>query len=294
MLTIEPVVTRSMFVAEPGCFIVQADLKGAEVAVAGWMSGDPLLIEHAARAILPETDPNWLDLHSDLAIRAFGLGCTMAEVKKKYKALRTAAKRTRFAHYYGASPDTIWRKALEDDHTITLDQIKKTVQAHDSTYPYLAAYFKSGRARVKSPGWICSPWGGYRRCTPARDRDLLAAQEREFQNALCQGGVADAITEMLGRLKFQIRTQKLKTRVVLSVHDSILVMAPYAEVGHVVDELLPLCMTKVPFNPVDFDGKFVNRGPYYFGIDVEVATRWGVPLEENVWREAGRTGNLPV
>lgn len=278
-------VSRSVFRAQPGWYLVSADLKGAEIAAAAWGSGDPVLIEHARRATLDESDPDWLDLHSDLANRAFKLGLSLKEVKSRHKPLRTAAKRARFGHYYGASPETILRKAQEDDPNVTLENVRAIVKGHDETYPVLAGFFARCRERVSSKGYLVNGYGAVRRFRPASDRDLVAAQEREAQNWSCQGLVADNITAALGLCWYYIRRRRLRSRVVLSVHDSIVLECPADEVGLVVDGLLPACMAEG--NPVvvsDLDGTPLPRGPYHFGIDVGVYRNWGVEVPEAEWR----------
>jgi uracil-DNA glycosylase len=279
-------VSRSIIRAKPGWLLVNADLMGAEIATAAWFSGDRLLIDHARRNTLPEDHPDYLDLHADLAKRSFGLEGTLAEIKEKFKHLRVGAKRSRFGHYYGASPDTILRKAQEESADITLEQIQAIVHGHDEAHPTLAAFFATARGRVSRPGHLCNGFGGRRRFRPSRDRDLLAGQEREAQNWTCQGLVADAVANALGELWLELRLRQLRSRIVLTVHDSIMLECPLAEVALVHDVLLPLCMSeRTAIVPTDFDGNPVlGRGPYHFGIDREVCVRWGEKLEEAEWR----------
>lgn len=279
-------VSRSIIRAKPGWLLVNADLMGAEIATAAWFSGDRLLIDHARRNTLPEDHPDYLDLHADLAKRSFGLEGTLAEIKEKFKHLRVGAKRSRFGHYYGASPDTILRKAQEESADITLEQIQAIVHGHDEAHPTLAAFFATARGRVSRPGHLCNGFGGRRRFRPSRDRDLLAGQEREAQNWTCQGLVADAVANALGELWLELRLRRLRSRIVLTVHDSIMLECPLSEVALVYDVLLPLCMSeRTAIVPTDFDGNPVlGRGPYHFGIDREVCVRWGEKLEEAEWR----------
>jgi DNA polymerase I-like protein with 3'-5' exonuclease and polymerase domains len=281
--------TRSIVRAGPGWYIVSADLEGAEIATAGWSSGDETLIEHARRATLDEADPDWLDLHADLAKAAFRLEGTLAEVKKKYKHLRTASKRARFGHYYGASPDKILRKALEESPDVTIEQVEQIVRGHDELYPALAAYFGAARGRANKPGWLQNGYGGVRRFRAAAERDLQEAQGREAQNWTCQGLVADAVTVMLGNVWYELRRRKLRSVMILSVYDSIMLEVPAAEVDVVVDDLLPLCMVeRAPVPVTTLAGEPLARGPYRFGIDVDVYRNWGVAVPEAEWRAAAR------
>lgn len=279
-------VSRSIFRARSGWYIVNTDLKGAEICAAAWFSGDPVLIEHARRNNLPEDHPEWLDLHSDLANDAFKLNLPLSEVKKKHKALRVAAKRSRFGHYYGASPETILRQVWEESPDATIDQIKSIVIGHDQKYPVLRDFFASFRARVSKQQHLCNGFGGRRRFRPARERDILASQEREAQNWACQGLVGDAMSAALGNIWYELRERKLLSRIILSVHDSVMLEVPAHELIMIVDDVLPLCITKnVDIIPTDADGNPIkNRGPYHFEIDTEVCVNWGETVPEKEWR----------
>ncbi len=279
------IITKSIIKCPAKHYIVNLDLKGAEICVAAWVSGDPLLIEHARRNNLPEDDPDFLDLHSDLAKRAFGLTCSLADVKKLFKHLRIAAKRTRFGHYYGSGIDGILRKVQEEAPSVTRDEIAAIVKGHDAAYPRLAAAFAAARARVHNPGWLCTPFGAYRRAKPTRDREQIAKQEREFQNFICQNPVADVVSMGLVNTYRERQKRGMKFQINLSVHDSALLYVPEEELEEVYDEVLPKCFKDdIPFVPTDLDGNPTNRGPYHFGIDVEVCKYWGIPLKEEQWR----------
>lgn len=280
-------ISRSIIKAKDGWFFVSADLKGAEILVAAGLSGDPLLMEHAQRANLDEKDPQYLDLHSDLANRAFNLNLPLAEVKKKFKPLRVAAKRVRFGHYYGAAADTAHRQALEDDPNITFDQIVDLIDTHDKTYPVLTSLFEGCRSRaVNGPGWLANGFGGTRRFRRATARSRLSGQGREAQNWICQGTVADAMNVALGNIWYELRRRRLRSRIVLSVHDSAMLECPPDEVELVVDEILPVCMTeRTAVVPTDLNGTPNGRPPFHFGIDIEVFRSWGVPVDDSEWRK---------
>lgn len=278
--------SRAILKARDGWYLVGADLKIAEIFAAALSSNDPLLIDHARRASLPESDPNWLDLHSDLAMRTFALTCSLKEVKSKHKPLRTAAKRTRFGHYYGAGAETILRKALEDGANVTLEQIEEILRGHDEAYPTLAGYFAMCRARVKA-GWACNGYGGRRRFRTTTERDLLAAMEREMQNWSCQGLVADNISLALGNMWTERNRRKMRTRIVLSMHDSALLEAPAEEVKESIELLDVAMVQQAPIVVTALDGTPLPRGPYRFSIDVSVYRNWGVEIDEDERKKLG-------
>ena len=66
---------RSLFKAAPGHLLVEVDYTGAELFGMAVMSGDKRMIEHCRRNQLPEDDPQYYDIHSNVARLAFGLEC---------------------------------------------------------------------------------------------------------------------------------------------------------------------------------------------------------------------------
>jgi len=278
-------VTRSVLTAQPGWFLVFADLKGAEIVAAAIFSGDANLLEHARRNNLPENHPDYLDLHSDLANKAFNLNLPFSEIKKKHKPLRVAAKATRFGKYYGASSDTILRQALEETPDVTLLQIENLMAGHDAQYPDLIKFFDTAEQRPATHGWASNGFGGTRRFRRAGSRDRLAAQGRESKNWTCQGLVADAMNVGLGNAWYDMRRRKMRSRIILSVHDSAGFECPPDEVETVVDEILPRAFKDLlPITPTDLNGRPNGRPDCRFDIDVEVFRSWGVDIDESEWR----------
>lgn len=266
--------TSSVFIPPKGYVYVKADLKGAEIVVAGWTSGDPVLIEHAARSCLDEKHPDYLDLHCDLAVRAFHLDCAPTKAafeKKGYIRYRKAAKPARFGLYYGAGIETIWRKAVEVDRSVTVTDIEKLVEAHNATYPNLDKLFSEARMRPRSPGWLAWVFGGRRRFRYTKDEKVAAAQGREAQNAVCQGSVASAVNVGLGNLVKYRKKYDVPYRIILSTHDSAVLEVP-ADYATKAEEALHTCLVSaLPYQPCTLDGiPVTGRGPYRFAIDVDV------------------------
>lgn len=319
---------RTMFVAPPGHLLLWADLKGAEIAVAAWASGDPLLAEHARLA-----NEGLMDLHADLAVRSFRLvvpdrpltakecadnkvaaGTTVATLlgckpgdplpaNKKALALagklhlRTASKRTRFGHYYGAEAATLLRKIREetDAKAVTQADVEGLIHGHDEAYPYLADTFAAARAR-REVGWLCGPYGSYRRVRRTSDRRIQGDQERELQNFICQNPVADAVNTWLALICDERRKRGLHFKLLLSVYDSVMLEVPEAEIEEVADQVvLETLTTRVPYQPCTLDGRpITTRGPYFFGADVKVGRRWEDELPEEDWRAVGRAAKAAL
>ena len=80
-------------------------------------------------------------------------------------------------------------------------------------------------------------------------------------------------------------------RLVLQVHDAIILQVPYRHVERVVDEVMPVCMVRrVPIYPTALNGVPTGAGPYRLGIDTEVMSHWG----ERITKEQAREWGIPL
>jgi len=90
---------RSILCAPPGYVLVESDYIGAELFAMAMLSGDPTMLEHARRNQLSEDDPDFYDIHSNVAVLAFSLPCEptkagLASIGKKH--LRVLSKSVLF------------------------------------------------------------------------------------------------------------------------------------------------------------------------------------------------------
>lgn len=94
--------------------------------------------------------------------------------------------------------------------------------------------------------------------------------------------VADAVSIALYHLYNHPRKAELGYRIVLQIHDAIVLEVPVRSLDIVYNEIMPECMADaVSFQACDLDGVPYSDSPIYrFGIDQDVATRWGVKLTE--------------
>ena len=302
---------RSVLTAPPGWCLVEADYIGAELFIAAIMAGDPDMLDHVTRNKLPEDDPNFYDIHSNVCVSAFSLNC--APTKKGLESinqghLRIVAKAVIFGLMYGRGAKAIALASQEEGIIVTQDDAQRIIDAIYKMYSRLEPFFASCRWRVSRPTereiallreenqdyqhveparWICGPFGRYRRFPLAREKKQYGEFERQAQNFPVQGGVADAISIAIANL-YDYREKayangttkdELDYSICLQVHDALIVMAPAKHVPALVDTILPKCMcADVPVYPTDMDGKRLGTGPYYFGIDIKVAQAWGTKM----------------
>lgn len=176
---------RSIIRAAPGHVLVEADYSAAEVAGVAWMSGDQNLIEHARRSALPEDHPDYYDIHSNVAVRAFNLSCK--PTKKGLKAInriavRTGAKSVFFGYLYGQGAESAARKAREEGADVSTEDAQKLIDSLTRSYPGLVDFFKTARSRVHEPGWIQNCFGRFRRFSYSTDRQVMSEAERQGMN----------------------------------------------------------------------------------------------------------------
>ena len=282
---------RSIFTAEPGCVLIEADYVGAELFGMAIMSGDPQMIDHAIRNQLPEDDANFYDIHSNIAVLAFGYTCEATKKGLKgigMEHMRIVAKSVVFGVAYGRGAKAIALAAREEGVTVSVDDAQKVIDTIFRMYPRLVPFFEECRARAvttdpknPSPRWLCGPFGRFRRFSMTTERDVMGEYERQAMNFPIQGMIADAVSRAVDHLITYRDKHKMKFKLVLQVHDALVLMVPFDEVATVINKVLPTCMSKkVPIYPCHLDGtpREEVEKPYHLGIDVEIAHNWGVHM----------------
>jgi len=285
---------RSLLHAIPGHVLVEADFIGAELYLMAVMSGDPTMIEHATRNQLPEDDPLYYDIHSNVAVLAFNLKCE--PTKKGLESigkvsLRIAAKNVIFGVAYGRQAKAIALQCKEEGNPITVQQAQIIIDIVFQLYPGLKPFFTEAQQRSKDPRWICSCFGAFRRFPQTDDFSLQGEFERQAMNFGIQSGIASAMDRALAYME-DYRNNTIGDpdffKFALQIHDAVLLHVPYANVERVVEDVLPYNLTKrVEIYPTTLDGVPTGEGPYHLGIDTEIFDHWGEPLTPNFCEEHG-------
>jgi len=293
---------RSILKASPGHVLVEADYVGAELFGMAVMAGDENMIKHALRNQLPESHPEYYDIHSNVACYAFKLACPptksgLAAIGKKN--LRMVAKSVIFGIAYGRGANAIAIAAKEQGIDISLEEARKLIDAIFTMYPRLHPFFYECVARATgeyidpvtgskvAARYLCNCYGRFRRF-PASNNDTALAAEfgRQAMNYPIQSMIASAVSRALAH----IHTYKAKQlcagvdmfKILLQIHDAVLLEVPYRYVKHVCEWVLPKFMRDaVPIYPSSLDGVPTGAGPYYLGIEVEVMKHWGEGLKES-------------
>jgi len=281
-----PYPQRTIFKAPPGRVLLEADYTGAELAGIMWLAHDPVGIEDVRRNMLPDDHPDYFDIHSNSAVRAFNLDCQ--PTKKALTALgkpglRVAAKNVNFGIPYGRGAIAIARQCREEGVEATPETAQALIDFYFSRYQRVGAFLAACQARVDNPGWIRGVMGRYRRFHHVDDRGVQMEQQRQACNFPIQNMVAEAVWTALGNMwEFRAANRWLDFNFVLQIHDAIMLDAAIEHVPFIYRDVFPRCMVDgVDIWPTDLNGnRLPVAKPYHLGVGREVMFRWGEDVDD--------------
>ena len=218
---------RAAFVAKPGCVLVDADYSQIELRVLAHMSGDETM-----RSAFLEGQ----DIHSRTAAEVYGV--PLAEVTP---AMRSAAKAVNFGIVYGISDFTLARNI-----SVTRAEARDFMERYFARYPGVKRFMEEAVRLGRERGYARTLLGR-RRYLPelkSGNYNVRAFGERCAMNSPIQGTAADIIKLAMIRVFEALRAQKLRARLILQVHDELIVEAPEDEAER-VRALLRDCMEGV-------------------------------------------------
>ncbi len=270
---------RSIVVPSKGYKLVEADYKIAELFCMAVFSQDKTLLEHCRRANLNPDHPDYFDIHSNIAVKAFRLNCKPVKESLKEKGFahyRIAAKAIVYGSLYGRGAAAIQLQCLEEGTQVSFRDVERLLDTFFETYPALRVFQEKTKQRVFDPGWIRTYYGRCRRFYPVSEPELIAEQQREAMNFLPQATVADSMSLALSQLYFHPDKEKLGYRIICQIHDACLLEVPERFAQQVAYELIPECLCeKVQFKACNLDGVAYPNSDYYrFDVDVAIFDRW--------------------
>ena len=292
---------RSIFTATPGklassgipTVLVEFDLRGAELKVMAIQSGDANMISHTERNNLPEDHPDYMDIHSNTAVKAFKLDCPptkagLASIKKKN--LRDVAKTFAFGLPYGRGDDAIVRGCKEEGVETNLTEVEALRNYFFGTYPMVQPYISACQERAITPRWLRNCFGRLRRFAFAKDREIKAKLKREAGNFPIQSTVADLVHNWMSKLYgYPERTDRYgnKFTMLLQIHDAILVECRVDCLDWFVDEVIPKTLDEIVIYQCNLDGSRLSNVPYRMGTDITIYKYWGMDITEQEAKELG-------
>jgi DNA polymerase-1 len=207
---------RSAFVAESGWKLVSADYSQVELRILAHVSGEPKLREAFLRGD---------DIHAATAAEV--LGKDQASLTKDE---RNRAKAVNFGIIYGISAF-----GLSEQLEISREEAQAYIDAYLARFPHVQDFIRRTIEQAERDGFVRTLLGR-RRPIPelrASNRQTRALGERLAVNTVMQGTAADVIKVAMVRIHRRLRAEGRAARLVLQVHDELLLEAPENEVARV-------------------------------------------------------------
>ena len=207
---------RKVFIPEEGYRFVDADYSQIELRVLAHCSGD----EHLIQAYKEQSD-----IHRITASQVFHM--PFDEVTPQQ---RRNAKAVNFGIVYGISSF-----GLSQDLSITRKEAAKYIDDYFATYPGIKTFLDHAVTHAKEEGYVVTLFGRRRPVPELSSSNFMQRSfgERVAMNSPIQGAAADIIKIAMIRVNQRLKDQKMKSRLVLQVHDELLIEAYEPELDEV-------------------------------------------------------------
>lgn len=207
---------RRGFVADEGFLFFAADYSQIELRILAHLSGDPAFVEAFRHGI---------DIHRQTAALIFGV-----PLESVTPAMRARAKTINFATLYGQGEFSLARQL-----GISREEARNFIQAYFERFEGVRSFLDQQVALAKERGYV-ETLSGRRRYIPELRSDnwnLRQFGERVAQNTPIQGSAADLIKMAMIRIHNALEERFPRSRLLLQVHDELLLEAPEEEVEEV-------------------------------------------------------------
>lgn len=205
---------RKVFVPKEGYVFIDADYSQIELRVLAHMSGDESLIQ--------AYNENQ-DIHSITASKVFHV--PVGEVTDE---LRRNAKAVNFGIVYGISSF-----GLGQDLNISKKDAENYIKKYFETYPKIKQFLDGLVEKAKKTGYSVTEFGRRRPVPELSSSNFMQRSfgERVAMNSPIQGTAADIIKIAMINVEKKLEQKNMRTRIVLQVHDELLLEAPADEAG---------------------------------------------------------------
>ena len=207
---------RRMFVPAPGCVLVDADYSQIELRLLAHISGD---------GAMQEAFRSGEDFHAVTASHVFGV-----PLDQVTGAMRRAAKAVNFGIVYGISAFS-----LSQDLGVSAAEARAYMDAYFARFPGVKKYMEDVVARSRETGYVETLFHR-RRALPEIKASKFATRsfgERVALNMPIQGTAADIIKLAMVKGFRRLRGEGLKARLIMQVHDELIVECPESEMERV-------------------------------------------------------------
>lgn len=211
---------RKYFVAAPGCVLVDADYSQIELRVLAHIAQD---------GNMQKAFSSGEDIHTQTAAQVFDLPPELVTPE-----LRSRAKAVNFGIVYG-----IGAFSLSKDIGVSIKEADQYIKNYLDTFSGVKHYMERTVEQAKKDGYV-STIMGRRRYLPelnSTNKNIQAFGKRVAMNMPIQGTAADIIKLAMIRVFERLEREGLQTRLILQVHDELIVEAPQEEAARAADIL---------------------------------------------------------
>lgn len=207
---------RKVFVPKEGCVFIDADYSQIELRILAHMSGDDRLIEAYREA---------QDIHAITASQVFHI--PLDEVTPLQ---RRNAKAVNFGIVYGISAF-----GLSEGLSISRKEALEYINKYFETYPGVKTFLDGLVEQGKEQGYVTTLFGRRRPIPELKSANFMQRSfgERVAMNSPIQGTAADIMKIAMVNVDRELRKRNLESRIVLQVHDELLIEAKESETEEV-------------------------------------------------------------
>jgi len=218
---------RRAFVAKPGHVLIDADYSQIELRILAHMSGDEEMREAFRRD---------QDIHTHTAAEINGV-----ELDEVTPAMRSDAKAINFGIVYGISDFGLARNIGS-----TRKRAADFISRYFEHYPGVRRFMDESVRFGYEHGYISTLMGRRRKLDELKSGNVNTRNfgERAAMNTPIQGTAADIIKAAMVRVSRELREGNFQARLILTVHDELIIEAPENEAGP-VRQALKRCMEEV-------------------------------------------------
>lgn len=203
---------RKIFIPDDGCTFVSADYSQIELRIMAHLSQDKNMLEAFAQG---------QDIHAATAAKIYKI--PIEEVKPD---MRNKAKTANFGIIYGISVF-----GLSERLNVPRGEAKDLIDGYFETFPQVKTYMDESIALAREKGYVETVSGRKRFLPDINSRNAIVRgyAERNAINAPIQGSAADIIKIAMVRIFDRINSEKLKSKMILQVHDELNFNVPVNE-----------------------------------------------------------------
>lgn len=237
---------RKVFIPKEGCVFVDADYSQIELRILASLAGDEELI-----AAYRENQ----DIHRSTASKVFHV--PFDEVTDLQ---RRNAKAVNFGIVYGISSF-----GLSQDLSISKKEAQQYIEDYFAMYPAVHEYLESVKESAKKTGYSVTAFGRRRPIPELKNSNFMQRSfgERVAMNAPIQGTAADVIKMAMIRVYDRLLNEGLEARMILQIHDELLIEAPERE----KEKVMAILEEEMP-------------GAADFPVKLEAEAHWGMDWYE--------------